>query len=97
MIEKVGTTPAAAETGAPKPNAAKIADAARQFESLLLAQILKSAHDSGGWLGTGEDQTASSALDMAEEQFAEVLSRQGGLGLTRLIVQGLEQKPRVAD
>jgi Rod binding domain-containing protein len=70
---------------------AAILDAARQFEALLLAQLLRASREAGsdGWLGTGEDQAASSAMGLAEEQFAQALSAQGGLGLASLIVSGL--------
>ena len=39
----------------------KIENAAKQFESLLISQILKSMHEegSGGWLGTGDDTSAT--------------------------------------
>ena len=69
----------------------KIENAAKQFESLLIGQILKSMHEegSGGWMGTGDDASADSAMGLAEEQFAQALSSRGGLGLSRLIVQGL--------
>lgn len=73
-----------------KDDPEKIHQAAQQFESLLIAQILKTAHEeSEGWLGTGEDQTASSAMAIAEEQFAQALSLRGGLGLAALIERGL--------
>ena len=77
-----------------KDNPAAIQDAARQFEALLLAQLLRGAREAGsdGWLGTGEDQTASSAMGLAEEQFAQALSAQGGLGLASLIVSGLARE-----
>ena len=69
---------------------AKIHRAAQQFESLLISQILKTAHDdSEGWLGTGDDQAASSGMAIAEEQFAQALSARGGLGLSPLIEKGL--------
>jgi Rod binding domain-containing protein len=80
-----GTTPQ------PKEDPAKIKDAARQFESLLIAQMLKSMHDSeGGWLGTGEDESSSSAMEYAQESFAQALSANGGLGLAKLVAQGLK-------
>jgi Rod binding domain-containing protein len=71
----------------------KTKDAAVQFESLLVGQILKSAHDeNGGWLGAGEeDQTAGSAMQMADEYFACALTSHGGLGLARMISNSLEQ------
>jgi Rod binding domain-containing protein len=73
---------------------AAIQDAARQFEALLLAQLLRATREAGsdGWLGTGEDQTASSAMGLAEEQFAQALAAQGGLGLASLIVSGLSRE-----
>jgi Rod binding domain-containing protein len=76
-----------------KNGEAHIADAARQFESLLIAQLLKSIHGEGGegWLGTGEDQAGAQALELAQEQFAQTLANSGGLGLARMIVSGLHQ------
>ncbi|MBI2679524.1 MAG: hypothetical protein HYX25_00785 [Candidatus Solibacter usitatus] len=70
---------------------AKIEKAAKQFESLLIGQIMKSMHEAGssGWLGGGEDQAGEAAMELAEEQFAQALASRGGLGLARLIMQGL--------
>jgi Rod binding domain-containing protein len=64
-----------------------------QFESLLMGQILKSAHEEeGGWLGAGEeDKSASSAMQMADEYFARALSAHGGLGLAKMISKSLDQ------
>jgi Rod binding domain-containing protein len=82
-------TPPAAATDSP----AKIKDAAQQFEALLLAQILHSAHESGGgWLGEGGDSSSDSLGDYAEEQLAAVMAKNGGLGLAKMIAQGLERK-----
>jgi Rod binding domain-containing protein len=86
------TAPAAPHAPDNRNDPAKIANAAKQFESLLIAQILKSMHEDGsaGWMGEGEDdQSADSAMELAEEQFAQALATRGGLGLSRLIVQGL--------
>ena len=70
----------------------KTKDAAVQFESLLVGQILKSVHEEeGGWLGSGEDQTAASAMQMADEYFAKALTSHGGLGLARMISNSLDQ------
>ena len=69
---------------------ARIHDAAQQFEALLLGQILKSAHsDGGGWLGSGEDQSGGCVSEFADEQFASMLAKQGGLGLATMISAGL--------
>jgi Rod binding domain-containing protein len=76
---------------------AKIHDAAQQFESLLIGQILRSERESGnGWLGSGEDPASDCATDYAEQQFATLLARQGGLGLASLIAAGLKSAQAVA-
>ena len=78
---------------APKDDPAKIQDAARQFEALLIGQMMKSMHDSeGGWLGTGDDESASSAMEYGQEMFAQSMAASGGLGLAKLVSSGL-QKP----
>ena len=75
----------------PTHDAGKIKDAARQFEALLIGQMLKSMRDSeGGWLGTGDDEASSSAMDYAQEMFAQSLSANGGLGMASLVMKGLK-------
>jgi Rod binding domain-containing protein len=70
----------------------KIKDAAQQFESILLAQFLRSARGGGtGWLGG--DATSESLTDMAEQQLATVLSKSGGFGISDLVSRGLTSKP----
>jgi len=65
--------------------------AAGQFESLLIAQMLKSMRESeSGWLGTGEDSSSDSAMAMAEEHFASAISAAGGFGLAKIVNAGLE-------
>jgi Rod binding domain-containing protein len=106
MTEMIGTigagaTPAAGEkateekaTGTARPeDPARVLETARQFESLLIAQLMKSIReDSGGWLGSGADQASEAAIGLAEEQFAQALSHQGGLGLASLVVSGLNRE-----
>ncbi len=68
----------------------RVAGAARQFEALLLAQWMKSLREAGsGWLGTGGDAAGETAMELAEEQFAQALAQQGGLGLARMVTQAL--------
>lgn len=73
----------------------KVRKAATEFESFLIAQMLKSARESGsqGWMGTGDDQTGASAVEMAERQFAQALSSAGGLGLARMVEASLNATP----
>lgn len=69
----------------------KIKDAATQFESLLIGQLLKSVRDSGGWLGSAEDDApGATMLEVAEQHLAQVLAAQGGLGLASMVIEGLE-------
>jgi Rod binding domain-containing protein len=59
----------------------KIKDAAQQFEALLIGQLLKTAKASGssGWLGSGEeDEPGQVSVDMAEQQLASVIAKNGG-------------------
>jgi flagellar protein FlgJ len=63
---------------------------AQDFEALLIAQMLHSLRESDGWLGTGDDQSTDSAFGLAEQQLAEVLSRGGGFGLSKLLRSSME-------
>jgi Rod binding domain-containing protein len=79
----------------PKDDPAKVLNAAKQFESLLVAQMMKSMQDSeGGWLGTGDDQSSSAAMEYGQEAFAQAMSVSGGLGLAKMVAAGLQ---RAAD
>lgn len=72
-------------------------EAASEFESLLIGQMLKSARaDSQGWFGTGEDQTSAALIDMAEEQVARALSQAGGLGLAQMVETQMAANPGAA-
>jgi Rod binding domain-containing protein len=65
-----------------------IREAAGKFEALLVGQLLKAARQSASE-GSGEDQTAASLLDMADEHFAELIASRGGLGLARMVTERL--------
>jgi flagellar protein FlgJ len=76
----------------PKDDPTKVKESAKQFEALLIGQMLKSMRDSeGGWLGTGDDESASSAMEYAQENFAQSLASQGGFGLASLVAKGLQK------
>jgi flagellar protein FlgJ len=87
-----------APIGAVAPDAkaaekAKLKDAAGKFEAMLIAQMLKSARktDSGGWSGEA-DASSSAIMDMGEQQLADMLGGQGGLGLAQMVVSQLGPK-----
>jgi Rod binding domain-containing protein len=71
-----------APTGAPT----KVEGAAKQFEALMIAQMLRTARENT----EDEDSSTSTMLDVADQQFSQVLANNGGLGLAKLIVKGLD-------
>ena len=91
MIDAVSTptaslSPTAARS---KDDPARVKDAARQFEALLIGQMLKGMRESeGGWMGTGEDESMSSGMEYAQEMFAQSLAAGGGLGLAKVVAAG---------
>ena len=85
---------ALADESAKKPD--KIADSAKQFEALMIGQLLKSARESsgGGWLGNEddqEDQTGSMVMELAEQGFSQAMAARGGLGIAKMVTANLEQ------
>jgi flagellar protein FlgJ len=88
-----GLPPITAIPSGPNPHDTpeKIQKAAQDFEALLIGQMLKSVRESsfgGGW-GTS-DQSGDVAIDMAEQQMAQLMASNGGLGLAKLVSKGLE-------
>jgi Rod binding domain-containing protein len=87
------------------PEAAKLKQVGREFESLLIAEMLKHVRESGsgGWLGGGEDSAGETAVGYAEEWLARALASGGGLGLAAMIEKSLsgasrpEAAPRAAS
>lgn len=73
-------------------NPHKLADAAKQFEALMIGQVLKAAHDSsgGGWFGSGDDSGSEMTMELAEQQLAQALSSRGGLGIAKLVMKNLD-------
>jgi flagellar protein FlgJ len=94
MVDPIATITNNGLTAAkPKDDPAKIKDAAKQFEALLIGQMMKSMKDAeGGWLGTGDDESASSAMEYGQEVFAQAMANNGGFGLAAMVAKGL-QKP----
>jgi flagellar protein FlgJ len=92
MLDKLSSVVPAAVAAIPKDDPAKIKESAKQFEALLIGQLLKSMRDSeGGWLGTGADESSSSAMEYAQESFAQALAARGGLGLAAMVEKGFEK------
>jgi Rod binding domain-containing protein len=72
----------------------KIRETASQFEALLISQMMKSARESsaGGWGGESDDKAGDSMMEMAEQQLSQLLAAGGGLGLAKLVIQGISVK-----
>jgi flagellar protein FlgJ len=85
---------ASSKDSAAKDSPAKIHDAAQQFESLLIGQLLKTSREAGGggWLGTDDDDAGATGMEIAEQQFAKMLASNGGLGLSKTIEAGLRAR-----
>jgi len=87
---------AASDIAQSKADPKKIHDAAQQFESLMIGEMLKSVREnsSSGWMGSEaeEDNGGDSAMGMAESQFANALALGGGLGLSRMIERSVSSE-----
>jgi len=72
-------------------DARKIQESAADFEALLIEQMLRSARESS-WDEsdeTGSSDQATAVLEMSEQQFAQALAHNGGLGIAKMVVAGL--------
>ena len=86
------TTPisSALLTGVPPATPTKMVEAAKQFEALLIGQMLKSVREAGADEDT--DNASATMYDVADQQFSKLLANSGGLGLSRMIAAGLEKE-----
>jgi Rod binding domain-containing protein len=77
----------------PNDSPARIRQCATDFEGLLLSQMLRSAREAGGGGLTGdsedENDANSTMVELGEQQFAQALASRGGLGIAKMVVQGL--------
>jgi Rod binding domain-containing protein len=74
----------------------KISAVAKQFEAVMIGQILKTARESsgGGWLDSEddqEDQTGSMVMEMAEQGFSQAIAARGGLGIAKMVTANIER------
>jgi Rod binding domain-containing protein len=78
---------------APKGNPAKIAQCAKDFEGLLITQMLRSAREAGGggFTGDGDDENEanSTLVEFGEQQLAQALANSGALGIGKIVEAGL--------
>jgi flagellar protein FlgJ len=79
----LSSTLSAPEAGKPRD----AADAAKQFEALMIGQMLRSTREESS---DEQDSTGSTMLDLADQQFAKMLADRGGLGLATMIAKSLK-------
>ena len=77
--------PPATKSGATPTPAGKLRDAAAQFESMLIAQMLKSMRESSDGSLDGDSGASSTYTEMAEQQFAQAMTAQGGMGIAKMV------------
>jgi Rod binding domain-containing protein len=77
----------------PAKDSKRLAEAAKQFESLMIAQMMKTARETsgGGWLSDGDETGEDSSMGMAEQQFAQSMASSGGLGLAKMVVRTMSK------
>lgn len=84
--------------GAAKPVAGQSAKAAAQdFESLLIGLVMKTARESMAGVGGDSDEAGSTMSEFAEQQLAQVMSANGGLGLASMIASSLDKTQAQID
>jgi Rod binding domain-containing protein len=75
----------------------KLAGVAKQFEALMIGQMLKSAREAsgGGWLGADDnqdDQAGSLVMEIAEQGLSQAMAAHGGLGIAKMVTASLAHR-----
>ena len=72
--------------------------AARDFEAMLIAQLLKIAREAGRLDPKDDAATGSETyLELAEKHLAEALAAKGGLGFQKLLMGAFQGDRRLPD
>lgn len=76
---------------------AKLADAAEQFEAMMMQELLKpfsASHD--GWGGDTQDADAGASTmnSFGTEAVAKAIARDGGLGIARQVIRQVTREDR---
>jgi Rod binding domain-containing protein len=72
------------------PERAKLQRAARDFESILISDLLKTAPRSGMLDGDGSESVGLEGYDdLRTEAMASALAAQGGIGIARMLMHQL--------
>ena len=86
--------PASLAIGSQRVSALTPQAAAREFEAMLIAQLMKTAREAGKLDDSDDAMTGSEGyLELAERQLAEALAATGTFGFARMILEELEPGP----
>lgn len=82
-----------------KPNVKNLHDAAKQFEALMITEMLKTARETNndGWLSDGDETGEDSSMSMAEGQFAQTIANSGGLGLAKMVERTMSNSAKSSE
>ncbi len=74
----------------------KISGVAKQFEALMIGQMLKSAREAngGGWLGDEDDKddhTGSLVMELGEQGLSQAMAAHGGFGIAKMVTAHLQR------
>lgn len=83
--------------GAEAQRRAKLADAAEQFEAMMMQELLKpfsASHD--GWGGDAQDADAGADTmnSFGTEAVAKAIAKNGGLGIARQVIRQVTREDR---
>lgn len=68
------------------------AEIGKQFEAMLIQQVVQAARDaSGGWLDDEASQSSEAAAQMGEEFLAKAIAARNGFGLGRTLAASIER------
>jgi Rod binding domain-containing protein len=82
-----------------RPASADRKEVAREFEALLLTQLLRGMREAGqggGWLGTDGDSSLTALSEMGEQLLARAWSQAGGAGLAGLLEEAFRHSEESA-
>jgi len=87
MISAIAT-PTAVLDAAPPSRPKDAESAAKQFEAMLIGQMLRSTREAAE--DDDSDTTAEPMIDLADQQFAQLLADNGGVGIAHTVAAGLK-------
>lgn len=86
---QIPASPMVGAGGHSKDTPEKMKDAAGQFEAMLIGQMLRSVRESASGADEAQSGSASTYMEMAEQQFAQALAARGGMGLAKMVMAQL--------